>query len=98
MNRLKNVFAEIAKSRTTTTVQQETLHLTTDQTNLLLLQKVSNTLYLIEEQRLNLRLSPNLVGVDMIRQAHERGCGRLHHILLMIAFILSNWRKASCLL
>jgi hypothetical protein len=39
----------------------------------------------------NSPLETNLFGADAIRQARERGCGHLYHIILMLTFVLINY-------
>ena len=57
-------------------------------------QSIMNTVQLFEQQKQFSRLPTNLKGVDEIRRAREQNCGHIYHILLMLKFILLNWRKA----
>ncbi|CAF3607475.1 unnamed protein product [Rotaria sordida] len=84
MNRFNDMFQQFATLRSRTTGQQEILPLTTEQRNMQLLQTMLNTLNSFEEQRQNSRLPTNLLGIDTIRQARERGCG---HFLAVRDFI-----------
>lgn len=48
---------------------------------------------LLQEQTQLSRLPTSLKGVDAVRRAREQNCGHFYHILIMLKFILLNWRK-----
>jgi hypothetical protein len=54
-----------------------------------------NTLNLLEQQRQLSQVPTNLIGVDAVRQARERHCGFVYHILMILTFILANGSKAA---
>ncbi|CAF0889167.1 unnamed protein product [Rotaria sp. Silwood1] len=79
MNRLNTMFEQLVTLQSRTTEQQEIFPLTTEQRNTQLLQTMLNAFNTFEEQRQNSRLPTNLLGINMIRQARERGCGCTCH-------------------
>jgi len=53
---------------------------------------------LIEQQRQFSPIPTNLIGINAVRQARERGCGFFYHIFMMLTFIFTNGFKAPFLI
>jgi hypothetical protein len=51
---------------------------------------IMNMRNLREQQRRNLPLRTNLIGINAVTQARKRRCSHLYHIILMILFVLVN--------
>ncbi|CAF3364407.1 unnamed protein product [Rotaria socialis] len=97
-NRLANVFQQFNTQQQGLTEPQATFALTAEQRNLNFCRTLFTTVNLVEQQRQNSRFPTTLRGIDTVQQARNRGCGHLHHIYLMMIFILMNWRRAPQLI
>ncbi|CAF2067177.1 unnamed protein product [Rotaria magnacalcarata] len=97
-NRLANVFQEYNRQQQGLTEPQAMLALNAEQRNLYFCRTLLTAVNLVEQQGQNSRFPTTLRGIDTIKQARIRGCGHLHHIYLMMIFILMNWRRAPQLI